>query len=1139
MPSEPERFGYAQAKWRDLVAVNSMTFDATYYLEQNPDVFAAVLRGETTAEQHFNTYGWQEGRDPNAFFDTSFYLLQYPDVLNARVNPFQHFLANGAGEGRFTNANQDNVVDFTGNNLANEFDAEAYLAANPDVDAAIPSSFTSAYEHYVLFGQFEGRAGAQLTDGTQLSGPFSSDGTSGTGIDPNAPTNPGQTFTLTEGADTIQGQPGNLTGSNGDVDTDGDDLIIAGTSSVGGDASNNLGSGDVIDGGEGFDTLRIIDTSGDTLTPNMSNVERLDIQALDSLTTINLTNTTGLEEVRNFRSSETVRVSEIQEKAEVGIVGSNESIFANFASGVDFEGSADLYAENAGVEGDSATIYVSTDDSANITELNIESMGAANFLNVDIDNQSGFSPSGGTSAALETLNITGMGDLTLRDGPLTSPANSEFATLSLVEAGTFEGDLDFELGTDNDVEELVFNSGSGDDRIILAGATGNLTVNGGAGNDVINVGAVSGDVTVDGGEGDDLFIVGAGSLDENDSFIGGDGFDTLEIHFGGAADLTGDENDIVDAVNASDVESLTIDVYTDGESENASDETIDLDASLFTTVTDFTFQDSLGGTTLEGDITVTEVEDENTFSINGEAEGTASFTAGGASDLNLTANASIDTLAALDFDMVNLTLDGAGDFASDFVATDETTFMVDGTAATLDITVLDNADEAFGDGDNVNEDIVLDVSGVTTEAVDGDTNSLNGSGFGLTIIGTDQDDVIDGGVATRGVTTIDLNALDLDADGDDEDGTDGANDTDDVLQSVTVTIAGVMYTGSASEAGASATAAQRFEAAAMDLASELRDAGFDAEAIDGVVRIVSDEETAVDVTEVTATVDPEAEDVADVTTGIDNTNDTNPNTVTFDEFTAENAGVYTITISDDGTDISVDFDLDAGDTLTGQQIANAFATADDDDNVVNDTQTPGDAELALTGTDGGVTVTGSFDASSATSDDQSDDVVDENGAQFILSADTYTGNDGEDQFVINSATVDGAVTAAGADTITDFMSMDDTISFDSEFGAAAAGTEDNYSEGPLAGFGNFTGALVQATSEFQADGTLGYSAQQVGSDVFIFYNDLNEDNDDDADGIQSDVAPENVVRLTGVSLSDLADDGSFIAGGSTYGDMLT
>ena len=44
---------------------------------------------------HYNMFGWHEGRDPSVAFDTTSYLAAYPDVAAAGVNPLQHYLQFG------------------------------------------------------------------------------------------------------------------------------------------------------------------------------------------------------------------------------------------------------------------------------------------------------------------------------------------------------------------------------------------------------------------------------------------------------------------------------------------------------------------------------------------------------------------------------------------------------------------------------------------------------------------------------------------------------------------------------------------------------------------------------------------------------------------------------------------------------------------------------------------------------------------------------------------------------------------------------------------------------------------------------------------------------------------------------------
>ena len=46
------------------------------------------------------TTGWKEGRDPNAFFDTSIYLSANPDVAASGINPLTHYDTIGWQQGR-------------------------------------------------------------------------------------------------------------------------------------------------------------------------------------------------------------------------------------------------------------------------------------------------------------------------------------------------------------------------------------------------------------------------------------------------------------------------------------------------------------------------------------------------------------------------------------------------------------------------------------------------------------------------------------------------------------------------------------------------------------------------------------------------------------------------------------------------------------------------------------------------------------------------------------------------------------------------------------------------------------------------------------------------------------------------------
>ena len=71
-------------------------FDADYYLAQYPDVKDSKLDPLV----HYLTVGWKVGYNPNSDFDTTFYLNSNPDVKANKVEPFYHYLTIGKNERR-------------------------------------------------------------------------------------------------------------------------------------------------------------------------------------------------------------------------------------------------------------------------------------------------------------------------------------------------------------------------------------------------------------------------------------------------------------------------------------------------------------------------------------------------------------------------------------------------------------------------------------------------------------------------------------------------------------------------------------------------------------------------------------------------------------------------------------------------------------------------------------------------------------------------------------------------------------------------------------------------------------------------------------------------------------------------------
>jgi hypothetical protein len=75
-------------------------FDSEYYANEYPD----IVSRRPNLLKHFCEYGWREGRNPNAFFDTVTYLLQNKDVARSKINPYSHYLKHGMTEGRIASS---------------------------------------------------------------------------------------------------------------------------------------------------------------------------------------------------------------------------------------------------------------------------------------------------------------------------------------------------------------------------------------------------------------------------------------------------------------------------------------------------------------------------------------------------------------------------------------------------------------------------------------------------------------------------------------------------------------------------------------------------------------------------------------------------------------------------------------------------------------------------------------------------------------------------------------------------------------------------------------------------------------------------------------------------------------------------
>ncbi len=118
----------------DDKSATDLSLDPAYYAAHDPS-----LASGADAAADYHTVGWKAGLNPNAWFDTNYYLTVNPDVRYAGIDPLWHYENWGWREGR------DPSLLFS--------DAK-YLAANPDVAA----SGTDPLLQYVQHGQAQGRA---------------------------------------------------------------------------------------------------------------------------------------------------------------------------------------------------------------------------------------------------------------------------------------------------------------------------------------------------------------------------------------------------------------------------------------------------------------------------------------------------------------------------------------------------------------------------------------------------------------------------------------------------------------------------------------------------------------------------------------------------------------------------------------------------------------------------------------------------------------------------------------------------------------------------------------------------------------------------------------------------------------------
>jgi len=297
--------------------------------------------------------------------------------------------------------------------------------------------------------------------------------------------NPGQTFDLTFGDDTLTGTAGNDT-FNGGLENDGTGTLVQSWEDV-----------DSLDGGAGTDTLNATLDGSAAITPQVDNVEIINIRNVTANATVDFADVSGAEQIWNNGSTSglTVTYDTAPLAATFGVRNSLSVTDINtFDDVTGTEDNLSLAVAGAGSDTTDAVIQ-STTDAASIEAMSIDASGE-NFVDVS------------AFTAIAGLTVTGTGSIT--------------AVVDTTALETFDA-----------------SGNSGGVTVDLSAAGADLTITGGSGDDDITAGTAND--TIDAGEGNDRVAFGSGLLTTDDTVDGGDGDDTIALTDGDdVAGLTAD-----------------------------------------------------------------------------------------------------------------------------------------------------------------------------------------------------------------------------------------------------------------------------------------------------------------------------------------------------------------------------------------------------------------------------------------------------------------------------------------------------------------------------------------------------------------------------------------------------------------------
>lgn len=707
----------------------------------------AGFLGTEGAYNHFVQHGASEDVAPNSLFNATeyytakaaqFYSKSASSLTALEISTVKQLIAS-AGMNAWTHYN--NYGSQEGVNPSNSFDESSYLDAKlaalkaadttwatktvTDLQAAIKAAGMTALTHYMTY---KGASAAEVASTATYTVPAAEQVSSST------TSNPGNTYVLTTNADILS--PTSTTAAN--VTTNGDDTIYGLT-------NDSLGSGDVLDGSGGTDSLIANLATSGTINPTLTSIENITLQnattAVLNTFTYNTGNTTGLTSLTWKDSADTNIDTHNATNLGSGVaVGINNS-----------EGAAHVYSFSyAGLTGTADSVTLNTTGigtatgAVTITDATTTATDDTGAETVVLNN------TGTGSAAASTL-----GSLVVTD---SGAASMNTLTVNATAALTITGSLDFEGTTSGTIdasgstaavtltasggEAITFTGGSGNDSITAGAGNDNLT--GGAGNDTFTIS--TGNDTVVGGDGNDVVIAADAAITTSDSISFGDGTRD-ELRFTDVATL----NDAGVALTNAQISALTgIEVLGSSAAVTAIDANY-FDQSIF----------NLTGN-LVAAVAVTDIDGDTIILSGNGIDLGAGGTAGDALTLSGALPGQSVTLELDDADITgdNATAGNTALTVSSAISTVNILSTTSGTASVTNTLSTEAAAIATHTVDNVSaqnfvltgtQDFTIS-TGLTagfTNAVNFDANAFTGK---LSIVGSASADVIKGG---SGADTID------------------------------------------------------------------------------------------------------------------------------------------------------------------------------------------------------------------------------------------------------------------------------------------------------------------------------------------------------------------------------------------------